>query len=101
MAAPARPPQRELSERRPELDAIRMPVVGVPADRHRGNRVTTPTRTRRRRIHGHLSAAALPLYVLHQPIVVAVASLVVGWALPILVEYAGLVTISPLLTPTA
>jgi hypothetical protein len=39
------------------------------------------------------------LYVLHQPI--AVASLVVGWALPLPVEYAGLVTISPLLTPAA
>jgi peptidoglycan/LPS O-acetylase OafA/YrhL len=43
----------------------------------------------------------LPLYVLHQPIVVVVAYFVVGWPAPIPVEYAVLVTISLALTLAA
>ncbi len=60
-----------------------------------------PTPTTRRRLYGYLAAAVLPLYVLHQPIVVAVAYFVVGWSAPILVEYVVLVVISLILTLTA
>nr|WP_237556488.1 acyltransferase [Streptomyces sp. SID5464] len=50
---------------------------------------------------GYLAAAVLPLYVLHQPIVVAVAYFLVGWPAPIPVEYVVLVTISLALTLVA
>ncbi|WP_345665597.1 acyltransferase [Streptomyces venetus] len=60
-----------------------------------------PPPTRSRRLHGYLATAVLPLYVLHQPIVVAVAYFVVGWSAPIPVEYAVLVTISLALTLAA
>ncbi|MFE7272028.1 acyltransferase [Streptomyces sp. NPDC057623] len=40
---------------------------------------------------GYLGVAALPLYVLHQPVVVALAYAVVGWSAPIVVEYAVIV----------
>ena len=43
---------------------------------------------------GHLAVAALPLYVLHQPVVVAFAYGVVGWSAPIAVKYAAIVTAS-------
>ncbi|WP_037639918.1 acyltransferase family protein [Streptomyces bicolor] len=39
----------------------------------------------------YLGLAALPLYVLHQPVVVAIAYGVVGWPAPIVVEYAVIV----------
>ncbi|KMS73888.1 membrane protein [Streptomyces viridochromogenes] len=39
----------------------------------------------------YLGVAALPMYVLHQPVVVAVAYGVVGWSAPIVVEYAVIV----------
>ncbi|MEU0388614.1 acyltransferase family protein [Streptomyces chartreusis] len=57
--------------------------------------------TTRQRVYGYLAAAVLPLYVLHQPIVVAVAYFVVGWPAPIPVEYVALVTISLALTLAA
>ncbi|WP_406437860.1 acyltransferase [Streptomyces sp. NBC_01613] len=40
---------------------------------------------------GYLAIAALPLYVLHQPVVVAFAYGVVGWSAPIAVKYAAIV----------
>ncbi|MFF4258382.1 acyltransferase [Streptomyces sp. NPDC001663] len=40
---------------------------------------------------GYLAVAALPLYVLHQPVVVAFAYGVVGWSAPIPVKYAAIV----------
>lgn len=43
----------------------------------------------------HLGLAALPLYVLHQPVVVAFAYAVVGWSAPIVIKYAAIVTGSP------
>jgi hypothetical protein len=46
----------------------------------------------------YLAAAALPFYVLHQPILVAVAYLVVPWRAPIIVEYAVIVAASFMLT---
>ncbi|GGY35411.1 acyltransferase family protein [Streptomyces djakartensis] len=60
-----------------------------------------PTPTTRQRVYRYLAAAVLPLYVLHQPIVVAVAYFVVGWSAPIPVEYVVLVTISLALTLAA
>ncbi|GHH14629.1 acyltransferase family protein [Streptomyces lanatus] len=39
----------------------------------------------------YLGVAALPVYVLHQPVVVALAYGVVGWSAPIVVEYAVIV----------
>jgi peptidoglycan/LPS O-acetylase OafA/YrhL len=43
------------------------------------------------RVLGYLAVAALPLYVLHQPVVVAFAYGVVGWDAPIPVKYAAIV----------
>jgi peptidoglycan/LPS O-acetylase OafA/YrhL len=51
-----------------------------------------------RRLLGYLGVAALPLYILHQPIVVAVAYGVVGWDAPIVVKYAVIVAASLVLT---
>ncbi|WP_309058591.1 acyltransferase family protein [Streptomyces sp.] len=42
----------------------------------------------------YLALAALPLYVLHQPVVVAFAYGVVGWPAPIAVKYTVIVTAS-------
>ncbi|MFD3926026.1 acyltransferase family protein [Streptomyces sp. NPDC058614] len=53
---------------------------------------------RRSRLFGYLAVGALPLYVLHQPIVVAVAYGVVGLDAPILVKYALIVAASLALT---
>ncbi|SEG94099.1 Peptidoglycan/LPS O-acetylase OafA/YrhL, contains acyltransferase and SGNH-hydrolase domains [Nonomuraea solani] len=53
------------------------------------------------RISTYLAAAVLPLYILHQPIVVAVAYFVVGGRAPILVEYLVIVVLSLALTVAA
>jgi len=81
-------------------------VVAIPGllDRRRLEQpraAPNPTPTTRRRLYDYLAAAVLPLYVLHQPIVVAVAYFVIGWSAPILVEYAVLVVIALILTLTA
>jgi glucan biosynthesis protein C len=47
-----------------------------------------------RRAYAYLAAAALPLYILHQPIVVAVAYFVVRWPAPMLVKYLAIVALS-------
>ncbi|MDC0769790.1 acyltransferase family protein [Streptomyces sp. HD] len=44
------------------------------------------------RVMVYLGIAALPVYVLHQPVVVAVAYGVVGWSAPVVVKYAVIVT---------
>jgi peptidoglycan/LPS O-acetylase OafA/YrhL len=46
------------------------------------------------RVLPYLAVAALPLYVLHQPVVVAFAYGVVGWAAPIVVKYVIIVVSS-------
>ncbi|MEU9311784.1 acyltransferase family protein [Streptomyces sp. NPDC048256] len=46
------------------------------------------------RVLGCLAVAALPLYVLHQPVVVAFAYGVVGWPAPIVVKYAAIAAAS-------
>ncbi|GAA4460541.1 acyltransferase family protein [Phytohabitans houttuyneae] len=47
-----------------------------------------------RRLVAYLAAAALPVYILHQPILVAVAYFVVRWHAPIPVKYTAIVVIS-------
>ncbi|MGW7364998.1 acyltransferase family protein [Streptomyces sp. NPDC054841] len=60
---------------------------------------SSPARdTRPRRIYAYLAVAALPLYVLHQPIVVAVAYGVVGWSAPMAVKYLTIAAASLALT---
>jgi surface polysaccharide O-acyltransferase-like enzyme len=82
-------------------------VVAIPGLLDRPGRQLPPSpvpaadRTPRQRVHGYLVAAVLPLYVLHQPIVVAVAYFVVGWSAPIAVEYVVLVAVSLALTLVA
>ncbi|WP_061294895.1 acyltransferase family protein [Herbidospora cretacea] len=44
--------------------------------------------------NGYLAAAALFVYVVHQPVVVVTAYYVVRWQAPILVKYAAIVTVS-------
>jgi surface polysaccharide O-acyltransferase-like enzyme len=51
-----------------------------------------------KRLYGYLAAAVLPLYILHQPIVVAVAYGVVRWHAPIGVKYLAIVGASLILT---
>ncbi|MEV7030159.1 acyltransferase [Streptomyces sp. NPDC093272] len=81
-------------------------VVAIPGllDRRRLKpppEVPDQTPTTRRRLYAYLAAAVLPLYILHQPIVVAVAYFVTGWSAPIVVEYVVLVVIALTLTLTA
>jgi peptidoglycan/LPS O-acetylase OafA/YrhL len=52
-------------------------------------------------VYAYLATAALPFYVLHQPIVVAVAYAIVPWHEPIIVEYAVIVAVSLALTLAA
>lgn len=53
-----------------------------------------PRTGRRDAVLRYLALAALPLYVLHQPVVVAFAYGVVGWSAPMAVEYAVIVAAS-------
>ena len=48
----------------------------------------------RRRLYAYLAAAAMPYYLLHQPIVVAVAYGVVPWDAPIIAEFLVIVVLS-------
>jgi peptidoglycan/LPS O-acetylase OafA/YrhL len=54
-----------------------------------------------RRLYRYLAAAVLPLYILHQPIVVAVAYGVVDWGAPMAVKYGVIVMASLVLTVAA
>jgi peptidoglycan/LPS O-acetylase OafA/YrhL len=74
-------------------------ILGL-LDRRRADPPGSPPATdgRRASLYRYLGAAALPIYVLHQPIVVAVAYGVVRWEQPILVEYAAIVAASLVLT---
>nr|WP_221378083.1 acyltransferase [Actinoplanes polyasparticus] len=47
-----------------------------------------------RRTYAYLATAALPLYILHQPIVVTVAYFAVRWNAPMLVKYLAIVALS-------
>ncbi|MBG6098080.1 acyltransferase family protein [Nocardioides luteus] len=50
------------------------------------------------RLTGYLGPAVLPIYILHQPVVVGVAYVVVRWPLPALLQYVVIVAVSLLLT---
>lgn len=54
--------------------------------------------SRRSRLTAYLGDAVLPLYVLHQPIVVAVAYVVVAWELPAVAKFVVIVAVSLALT---
>ncbi|MEU4425176.1 acyltransferase family protein [Actinoplanes sp. NPDC024001] len=66
-------------------------ILGL-LDRPRPERAGPPGRDRR--IYGYLAAAALPLYILHQPVVVTVAYVVVRLRAPIAVKYPIIVVVS-------
>jgi glucans biosynthesis protein C len=51
-----------------------------------------PAPGRDKPVRAYLAVAALPLYVLHQPVVVALAYGVVGWSAPIVVKYVLIVS---------
>jgi peptidoglycan/LPS O-acetylase OafA/YrhL len=69
-------------------------ILGLLDRPRRESPVVAPAPGRRRRVYEYLGTAALPLYILHQPIVVAAAYFVVGWAAPILVKYVVIVVVS-------
>ncbi|WP_144123704.1 acyltransferase family protein [Catellatospora sichuanensis] len=79
-------------ERRPAAGAVAAPTHAEAGDGQ-------PDLTRRSYLY--LALGALPVYVLHQPIVVAVAYGVVSWQAPIAVKYAALVAIAIVLTVAA
>ncbi|GAA3444582.1 acyltransferase family protein [Planomonospora venezuelensis] len=60
----------------------------------RGRSAATRRESGSRRWYAYLSEAVLPLYVLHQPIVVAVAFVVVGWEAPIIVKFSVISVVS-------
>ena len=75
-------------------------ILGL-LDRPRTRRSGEPDPVRgstRARLSAYLGEAVLPLYVLHQPIVVAVAYVVVGWELPAVIKYVVIVAASLALT---
>ncbi|WP_068923448.1 acyltransferase family protein [Planobispora rosea] len=61
----------------------------------------TPPSTPSRRVYAYLAAAVLPVYILHQPILVAVAYGVVRWDAPMGVKYTAIVTATLILTLAA
>jgi peptidoglycan/LPS O-acetylase OafA/YrhL len=52
----------------------------------------------RARLAGYLGPAVLPIYILHQPVVVGVAYVVIRWPLPATLQYVVIVAVSLLLT---
>jgi peptidoglycan/LPS O-acetylase OafA/YrhL len=78
-------------------------IIGLLDRRRRPHRMSEAgedgrNRSRMRRSYAYLREAVLPLYILHQPIVVAVAYQVVRWDAPLPVKYAVLATASLVLT---
>ncbi|WP_448628262.1 acyltransferase family protein [Geodermatophilus sp. URMC 64] len=67
---------------------------GRPAD-------AAPSSGRGRRLAAYARPAVLPWYVLHQPVVVAVAFVVVGWSAPPVAKYALICAFSVLITLAA
>jgi fucose 4-O-acetylase-like acetyltransferase len=74
-------------------------ILGL-LDRPRPSTAVNPpaSRGRRARIGAYLGDAVLPLYVIHQPVVVAMAAVVVGWDLPMVVKYLLIVSFASVLT---
>jgi glucan biosynthesis protein C len=78
-------------------------ILGL-LDRRNVTQPESPARvepSRAARAYRYLAIAALPIYVLHQPIVVAVAYGVVRWHAPIIVKYLAIVVASLALTLAA
>ncbi|MER5326029.1 acyltransferase family protein [Streptosporangium roseum] len=81
-------------------------ILGLLDRRRRPATVVAPSAVqppagRGRRLYGYLAAAVLPIYILHQPILVAVAYGVVGWSAPIAVKYVVIVAVALALTVVA
>ncbi|GAA1256568.1 hypothetical protein GCM10009677_03360 [Sphaerisporangium rubeum] len=76
-------------------------VIGLLDRRAVAARGDVPARPAGGKVYAYLAVAALPLYVLHQPIVVAVAYGVVRWSAPMAVKYAVIVVVSLALTVAA
>ena len=64
-------------------------------------RAAGPDAAPRRQFLAYMTTASLPLYVLHQPILVAVAFQVVRWDAPIVTKYAVIVAVSLVATVAA
>jgi glucan biosynthesis protein C len=77
-------------------------ILGL-LDRRRRRPAPDPAQppSRKARVYAYLGAAVLPLYILHQPIVVAVAYHVVRWDASIPVKYLAIVAASLALTVAA
>ncbi|GII03453.1 acyltransferase family protein [Planobispora takensis] len=72
------------------------PQISPESDTPTGKEAPPDSRTLR--MYKYLAAAVLPVYILHQPIVVAVAYGVVRWEAPMAVKYGVIVTASLVLT---
>ena len=78
-------------------------VAGTVAARLTARPTGSPTGSpahppRWRRVAAYANQAVLPFYVLHEPVIVAVAWVIVGWPAPLLVKYLSVVAASFLLT---
>ncbi|MCY1142357.1 acyltransferase [Actinoplanes sp. Pm04-4] len=69
-------------------------LVGILGLLDRGASGSRETSGKRRPVLAYLAEAALPLYILHQPIVVAVAYFAVRWNTAMIVKYLAIVAIS-------
>jgi peptidoglycan/LPS O-acetylase OafA/YrhL len=76
-------------------------ILGLLDRRATAPAAVPPPAGARRKVYAYLAAAVLPLYILHQPIVVAVAYGVVRLDAPIAVKYPLIVAVSLLLTVAA
>ncbi|MEU4830783.1 acyltransferase [Streptosporangium sp. NPDC023615] len=93
-ASEARPPGDPPDVRYADPAARPDAHPGVSPDAHPGVRPAVGSRRGDGGLRGYLAEAVLPLYVLHQPIVVAVAYQVVRWQAPIAVKYVVIVACS-------
>ncbi|WP_250007772.1 acyltransferase [Actinoplanes sp. M2I2] len=96
-----REPEPVASEHRPREPepatsdrTIREPAASDRAPREPGPVIGEPPPRKRRPVLAYLAAAALPLYILHQPIVVTVAYFAVQWSAPMAVKFLAIVVLS-------
>src|SRR5512133_3640911 len=78
-------------------------LAGTVAARFTARPTGSPTGSpahppRWRRVAAYGNQAVLPFYVLHEPVIVAVAWVIVGWLAPLLVKYLSVVAASFVLT---
>ncbi|MGN9785595.1 acyltransferase family protein [Nonomuraea sp. ZG12] len=81
--------------------SVLVAILGLLDRRAAAPSASPPRPGARRRVYAYLAAAVLPLYILHQPVVVAVAYGVVRLDAPIAVKYPLIVAVSLLLTVAA